>query len=296
MKRSVARLLGRAAAVTVLASLLAACSGQFWVNTLVPRWGYDRHSDIDYGAQARQTLDIYVPDNPAPGHPVVVFFYGGSWQSGDKQGYRFVGQALASQGITAVLPDYRLYPQVSFPAFVEDGAAAVAWTRRHIGDYGGDAAHLFVAGHSAGAHIAALLATDPAYLAAAGLSRNDLAGLIGLAGPYDFLPIRSPTLQRIFAPKAEWPRTQPIRFVDGSEPPMLLLHGAADATVEPKNTTNMAAEVEAKGGSVKVKIYPDVNHVMLLAPLAATLRFKGDELARIVDFINEQILDRLGSV
>lgn len=282
--------------MSVLSSLLTACSGQFWVNTLVPRWGYDRYSDIEYGAQARQTLDIYVPDEPAAGHPVVVFFYGGSWQSGDKRGYRFVGQALASRGITAVLPDYRLYPQVTFPAFVEDGAAALAWTQRHIDDYGGEAANLVVAGHSAGAHIAALLATDPTYLAEVGLSRRDLAGMVGLAGPYDFLPIRDPTLQRIFAPKAAWPRTQPIRFVDASAPPMLLLHGAADTTVKLENTINMAAAVEANHGAVKVKIYPGVNHVMLLAPLAAALRYKGDELDRIVDFVNEQTADRPGSV
>ncbi|HET7314426.1 alpha/beta hydrolase [Salinisphaera sp.] len=282
----------QAAAVSLLASLLAACSGQFWVNTLVPRWGYDRHSDIAYGNLPRQKLDIYTPDEPAAGHPVVVFFYGGGWQSGNKDGYRFVGQALASRGITAVLPDYRLYPAVRFPAFIEDGAAAVAWTRQHIGAYGGNACHLFVAGHSAGAHIAAMLATDGAYLAAAGASIHDLAGFIGLAGPYDFLPIKGPTLQKIFAPKSNWPNTQPINFVDGDEPPMLLLHGGADTTVRPENTINMAAKVNQSGGSAKVKIYPGVTHIMLIAPLAATLRFMGDELDQIADFVSLRVTDR----
>ncbi|WP_232226092.1 alpha/beta hydrolase [Salinisphaera hydrothermalis] len=296
MSRRGRQRLMRAATVSLLGPLLAACSGQFWVNTLVPRWGYDRHSDIAYGDQPRQKLDVYAPDKPAPGHPVVVFFYGGSWQTGNKDGYRFVGEALASRGITAVLPDYRLYPQVKFPTFVDDGAAAVAWTRAHIADYGGDACHLFVAGHSAGAHIAAMLATNATYLNDAGASVRDLSGFIGLSGPYDFLPIKDPALQKIFAPKSEWPRTQPIHFVDGNEPPMLLLHGGADTTVLPKNTTNLAAKVNEDGGSAKVKIYPGVNHVMLLAPLAAALRFKGDELDRIADFVNLQVADRPCSV
>lgn len=282
----------RVAAVSLLGPLLAACSGQFWINTLVPRWGYVRHADIAYGDQSRQTLDVYAPDKPAPGHPVVVFFYGGSWQTGDKDGYRFVGEALASRGITAVLPNYRLYPQVTFPAFIDDGAAAVAWTKHHIGAYGGHACHLFVAGHSAGAQIAAMLATNGRYLANAGVSIHDLSGFIGLSGPYDFLPIKDATLKKIFAPKSEWPRTQPIHFVDGDEPPMLLLHGGADTTVLPKNTTNMAAKVNEYGGSAKVKIYPGVDHVMLIAPLAAALRFKGDELDRIENFVNLHISDR----
>lgn len=282
--------------VSLASGLLAACSGQFWVNTLVPRWGYQRHADIAYGTDPRQRLDVYVPDTPAPGHPVVVFFYGGSWQEGSKDGYRFVGQALASRGITAVLPDYRLYPQVRFPSFVEDSAAAVAWVHAHISDYDGAACHLFVAGHSAGAYNAAMLATDGRYLAADGLSVADLSGFIGMSGPYDFLPIKDPTLQAIFAPRARWPRTQPIHFVSGDEPPMLLLHGAADQTVFPKNSKNLAAAVNASGGNAKVKIYPGVNHVMLVAPLAATLRFKGDELDQIADFVTDHVADSACSV
>lgn len=281
-----------ALAAIMLSTLLTACSGQFWVNTLMPRWGYQRHADIAYGHEHRQALDIYVPDKPAAGHPVVVFFYGGSWQEGNKDGYQFVGQALASRGITAVLPDYRLWPEVKFPTFVEDGAQAVAWTQAHIGEYGGNACHLFVAGHSAGAQIAALLATNRDYLAAAGSSISALSGFIGMSGPYDFLPITDPVLQQIFAPKSHWPASQPIRFVDGDEPPTLLLHGAADTTVLPKNTTNMAAKIKAVGGEVKVKIYPGVNHVMLLAPLAAALRFKGDELDQVSGFVKDHVPDR----
>lgn len=281
--------------MSLVAGLLAACSGQFWVNTLTPPWGHARHADIAYGDLARQHLDIYSPSEPAPGRPVVVFFYGGSWQEGNKDGYRFVGQALASRGITAVIPDYRLYPQVTFPDFIEDGAAAVAWTRAHIGDYGGNGQDLFLAGHSAGAHIAAMLAVAPEYLAAANVPREDIRGLIGMAGPYDFLPITDPTLQTIFAPESDWPRTQPINFVDASVPPTLLLHGLADKTVLPKNTRHMAEQINASGGNAKTKYYPDVTHVMLIAPLAAVLRFKGDELDTIAAFVKEHATDSLSS-
>ena len=281
--------------MSLVAGLLTACSGQLWVNTLTPPWGHTRHADIAYGELARQHLDVYTPSEPAPGRPVMVFFYGGSWQEGNKDGYRFVGQALASRGITAVIPDYRLYPQVTFPGFIEDGAAAVAWTRAHIGDYGGNEQNLFLAGHSAGAHIAAMLAVAPDYLAAAGVPRAEIRGLVGLAGPYDFLPITDPTLQTIFAPEARWPLTQPINFVDARVPPTLLLHGLADETVLAKNTRHMAEKINASGGNATTKYYPGVTHVMLIAPLAAVLRFKGDELDTIAAFVNDHATDSLNS-
>ncbi|MES1947556.1 alpha/beta hydrolase [Salinisphaera sp. C84B14] len=277
----------------VVSSLLAACSGQFWANALTPRWGYDRHADIAYGDLERQTLDVYVPNEHAAGAPVVVFFYGGSWQSGNKNGYRFVGQALASRGFIAVLPDYRLYPPTTFPGFVEDGAKAVAWAQAHAADYGGNAENLFVSGHSAGAHIAAMLATDGRYLNAAGSSVSALAGFVGMAGPYDFLPIRDPVLQEIFAPREDWPQSQPIEFVDGDEPPMLLMHGAADKTVLPKNSRNLAARVNEVGGSAELEIYPKTSHIGLIAPLVAPLRGTGSELDDFAAFINKVASDSL---
>ncbi|ROO24533.1 alpha/beta hydrolase [Salinisphaera orenii MK-B5] len=284
--------MARALVVSLVSGLLAACSGQFWANALTPRWGYDRHADIAYADGDRQRLDVYVPDRLAAGAPVVVFFYGGSWQDGDKAGYRFVGQALASRGFIAVLPDYRLYPPARFPAFVEDGARAVAWALEHAADYGGDPGHLFVAGHSAGAHIAAMLAADRRYLAAAGASVGDLAGLVGMAGPYDFLPIEDPVLQAIFAPRAAWARTQPIHFVTGEAPPMLLMHGAADRTVAPENSRNMASRVNDRGGEARLKIYPETTHVGLIAPLAAPLRLAGNQLDDITDFVTKVVSDR----
>jgi acetyl esterase/lipase len=156
---------------------------------------------------------------------VVVFFYGGSWQSGSRDTYRFLGSALARRGIVTVVPDYRVYPEVTFPTFLEDGAAAVDWVRDNVARYGGDRERIVLMGHSAGAHMAAMLAIDGRWLAKVGVEpRRDIAGLVGLAGPYDFLPIRDPTLQLLFE-GANRPETQPVTFVEGGEAPALLITG-----------------------------------------------------------------------
>ncbi len=272
--------------MSLLSALVAACSGQALINTLTPSWGYTLHEDIAYANGARQKLDVYVPDELAPGAPAVVFFYGGSWQFGDKDSYKFVAQALTSRGIIAVLPDYRLHPEVTFPAFVKDGAQAVAWTRAHIQAYGGNACNLFVAGHSAGAQIAALLVTNRRYLDAVGVSVDDVAGFIGMAGPYEFLPITDPDLQAIFAPRHDWPLSQPVNYVSGNEPPMLLMHGSADTTVHPEDSRILARKINPAGGEAELKIYEGVAHVRLLAPLAAPLRFLGPQLDHIDGFIS----------
>ncbi|MDN5937253.1 MAG: alpha/beta hydrolase [Salinisphaera sp.] len=261
------------AALPAAAMLLTGCSGQAVINTLTPTWGYRLHADIAYGEQPRQKLDVYVPDDAVAGAPVVVFFYGGRWSEGQKEHYKFVGEALTSRGYITAIPDYRLYPQVTFPAFVEDGARAIAWMHAHISEYGGDPNKLFVMGHSAGAHIAAMLATDARYLAAVGGGPAWLAGMIGLAGPYDFLPITAADLKIIFGPKSAWPASQPVHFVDGDEPPMLLLHGKADTTVSPKNSIALARAVEQTGGRAKLILYPGVGHIRLIATMAFLLRW-----------------------
>lgn len=189
------RLAGASAAGAVLAAM-AGCSGQALINGLTPSGGYSKTADLAYGEQPRQRLDVYVPEDAAPGAPVVLYFYGGRWEQGSKAGYKFLAQALTSRGFVAVIADYRLYPQVKFPAFVEDGARAVAWVREHAGDYGADPNKLVLMGHSAGAHIAAMLTLDEQYLAAVGgTPKTWLAGTIGLAGPYDFLPLEADDLK-----------------------------------------------------------------------------------------------------
>ncbi len=280
------RLLALAAA-TPLA--LSACSVSRLVQAVTPTGHYRRTDGIAYGEGERRRLDLFVPNPIAErgegAHaPVVVFFYGGSWQRGQRTNYGFVGEALASRGFVVAVADYRVYPDVTFPGFVEDAASAVAWMRRNARRYGGDPSRLVVAGHSAGAHIAMLVALDRDYLAAAG-APDAIAAAVGLSGPYDFLPLTSERLKGVFGAHDALSRTQPTRFVRADAPPLLLLHGSDDTTVAPRNAQRLADHVLAAGGRVEVKLYPGVGHIGLLARLAAPLRGGETVLDDITTFV-----------
>ena len=207
--------------------------------------------DVPYAKGARRMLDICRP-RTAVAAPVVVFFYGGGWRSGNKRLYRYVARALARRGYVAVLPDYRIYPEVRYPDFLDDGAGAVRWAKDNVAAFGGDPQRIFLMGHSAGAHIAAMLAVDPVWLRKIGLvPGRDIAGLIGLAGPYDFLPLRDEMLKIIFG-GADRLETQPICHVAPGAPPALLLTGDADDVVDPGNSTRFAERLRAAGNDATV--------------------------------------------
>jgi len=226
---------------------------------------------IPYAETSRHTLDVGRPKNAA-GAPVVVFFYGGAWRSGYKELYRYVGKALARRGYVAVIPDYRIFPEARYPDFVEDGARVVRWVKDNVSRFGGDPDKIFLKGHSAGAHIAAMLAIDSSWLGAVGLEpARDIAGLIGLAGPYDFMPLRDATLAVIFG-GANRPETQPIFHVAPGAPPALLLTGGKDWLVEPGNATRLAARLPAAGNVATVRTYRRVGHFAIVAALAPLLR------------------------
>jgi acetyl esterase/lipase len=274
-----------ALAALPLAALTVACSPVVVVNALVPRGGYTVARDIAYGDGAARRLDVYRPAASAP-LPVVVFFYGGSWQTGSKDEYLFIGQALASRGFVSVIPNYRLYPETRYPGFLEDSAAAVRWTRDHASEYGGDPHRLFLMGHSAGAYNVAMLALDGAWLEQVGMDpKRDLSGVVGLAGPYDFLPLTDPVLKLIFGPPDGLAATQPINYVSAGAPPMFLAAGDADTTVDPGNVTRLAARLRADGDPVETKFYPGINHTRLAGALAWPLRFLAPVLTDVVGFM-----------
>lgn len=254
-----------------------------WLNALTSEAGYEVCTSIPYGVDARQTLDVYSPAKAASA-PVVVFFYGGSWQTGSKESYLFAAVALAKRGHVIVVPDYRLYPEVRYPAFLEDGALAVKWAKHNARTYGGDPGRLFVMGHSAGAYIAAMLAIDDRWLARAGLSpQADIAGLVGLSGPYDFLPLKDRTLKTIFG-GAERRETQPIAHVSGHEPPALLITGQLDRTVAPGNSKRLAARLREAGSRVQLVTIWNLGHLETIGSLAPVLRFFAPTLRHIDDF------------
>lgn len=228
-------------------------------------------------------LDRYEP-RAAP-RACVVFFYGGSWRSGERGWYRFVGRALAERGYRVLIPDYRKAPRFLFPSFMEDAARAVAEARRtHCQDPDGASLPMFLSGHSAGAHIAALLATDARYLAAHDLHPRQLAGVVGLAGPYDFLPMTAPDVIEVFRGDPNLHDSQPIHFVDGDEPPMQLIHGEQDRTVYPKNSRRLAEALRERGVRAELSILPDAGHVGLLLSLRPGSRQTVlDTLAAFID-------------
>ncbi len=271
-----------------LSTFLSACSPVGLLNAISPTDSYNKTSAIAYGSDPRQRLDIYVPTAKKAGPtPVVLFFYGGSWNSGERNDYRFVGEALASKGYVAVIADYRLYPQVRYPDFLKDGAHAFAWVHQHIAVYGGDPEHMFVMGHSAGGYNAAMLALDPRLLAEVNLSASDMRGWIGLAGPYDFLPIENPDVRPVFFHPNSPPDSQPINHVTASAPPALLMAAEKDDLVNPKrNTGGLAKRLREAGVPVSEHYYDNVSHISLVAALSRPLRYKApalDEIARFID-------------
>lgn len=270
---------------------LAACSLLTTFDALVPkdRGGVRVASAIAYGEGPRRKLDVYAPrGGPGRARPVIVFFYGGSWSSGVRAGYAFVGRALAAQGFVVVVPDYRLVPEVRYPAFVEDGAAAVRWTAGHAAEYGGDPTRIVLMGHSAGAYIAAMLAVDERWL---GQGRGVIKGLVGLAGPYDFAPFDVAASRAAFG---DWPRpaeTQPVTWAGAGDPPALLLVGSNDTTVRPRNSEALAARLRKGGVDAELRSYSKVGHVGVLLALARPFRGKAPALRDASEFVR-RVADR----
>ena len=228
-------------------------------------------TSIAYTEGARHALDVCRPKT-ATAAPVVVFFYGGGWRSGSKRTYRYVAKALARCSYVAVLPDYRIYPPARYPDFLDDGARAVRWVKDNAKRFGGDPAKIFLMGHSAGAHIAAMLAIDATWLQKVGLAPGrDIAGLIGISGPYDFLPLKDETLKIIFG-GADRPETQPISYVTPGAPPALLLTGGKDDVVGAGNSTRLAEKLRAAGNEATVVIYPRIGHYIIVAAIAPIIR------------------------
>jgi len=230
-------------------------------------------ASIAYAEGARHTLDVCRPKAAAAAAaaPVVVFFYGGGWRSGSKTLYRYVAKALARRGYVAVLPDYRVYPPAHYPDFLHDGAQAVRWVKDNVQEFGGDPQKIFLMGHSAGAHIAAMLAVDPTWLHEVGLNPGrDIAGLIGISGPYDFLPLKDEILQIIFG--GNRPQTQPIYHVAPGAPPALLLTGDKDNVVDAGNSTRFAERLRAAGNDATAVVYRRIGHYLIIAALAPIIR------------------------
>ena len=290
------RLIGASVILIITLGTLAACAPVTLINALTPSFSYKKTTGIAYasGGNPRQQLDVYQPSDAtfaARPRPVIVFFYGGAWQEGLRSDYLFFAEALTQRGYVVVVPDYRVYPEVKYPEFLNDGAAAVAWATTHADRYGGDQSRIFLMGHSAGAHIAAMLALDTTYLDKQRVTRTALKGLIGLAGPFDFLPLTEPNVIALFASEPKLELTQPIHYVSAasgkSTPPVLLLHGDKDERVMLKNSVNLARELRAVGVKVELDVLPGLDHADIIAKFTRLLRGDGKVVDRVDQFIRD---------
>jgi acetyl esterase/lipase len=281
--------MSRRIALTGLAGLLATGCGRlaFLAANLPAAFGaHRRHTNLSYGPDPKHRLDVYVPNKTSEAAPaLVVFWHGGRWRFGDKSDYRFVGAALAELGLVAVLPNYRHYPEVKMPGFMDDAARAARWAAEHAFEHGADPRRLYLMGHSAGAHMAALLTLDQRYFASIAQRPPHVVGMIGLSGAYDFLPLREADVQDMFGPPQNYPDSQPINFVRSDAPPMLLIHGLDDETVLPRNSRNLAAALDARGVPVTLKLYSKVAHADTVAALSLPARGRAPTLADIRAFV-----------
>lgn len=283
----------RSAFVVLSALFVTGCSYISLATVNLLSLGFDGEvvKDVAYGNSGSQKVDIYLPEQlqgDSQSMPVVVFFHGGAWRDGSKGLYRFVGATLASRGFVVVVPDYRKYPEVVFPVFIEDTAAAIAWTLDNIGQYGGNPDHLFISGHSSGAHMGALVLTDQRYLAEYDISPDQVSGFIGLSGPYSFTP-QEENIIEVFGDMTDYRPMQVDNFVDGGEPPMLLLHGLDDRTVGRINIDRLQPVLEDNGVEVTSRFYPDTDHTGILANFSAPYQADSELLQDMIDFMHAQM-------
>lgn len=275
--------------LTVMSSFfMAGCSATRVLNAVASSSSYTLNANIAYGTQPRQKLDIYTPTTipPTSGWPVVVFFYGGSWNTGSRAQYQFVAEALATRGVLTLVADYRLYPEVRYPDFLSDSAQALAYGLDHAAQLGGNPKRVFVMGHSAGGYNAAMLALDARWLQAAGHAPSELAGWIGLAGPYDFYPITNPDAKPVFFHPNYPANSQPIGFASPDAPRSFLAAAADDNLVNPqRNTQQLADKLKAAGVPVTLKLYLRASHTTLIGAFAWPLRWIAPVLDDVQAFI-----------
>jgi acetyl esterase/lipase len=238
--------------------------------------------DIAYGSLGRQKLDVYMPKTTTSETQVLFFLYGGSWDSGNKSSYAFMGKTFSKEGFITVVADYRLYPKVTFPAFVNDAALAFAKTKSMFPDR-----QIFISGHSAGAQIGALLTLDDTYLAKHDLSAcRDISGFIGIAGPYDF-EIKAEKFRQIF-PEPTRPQSQAVNFTSGKKPPVLLLHGKRDTTVHPEDSVILSQKLKASGNDTQVRIYNGIGHINIIAALTPMLGLIANTRQDMTSFMKQK--------
>jgi acetyl esterase/lipase len=275
---------------------LAGCSSLGVLNAVLPKDSASSlaASDVAFGDDPRQRLDVYVPEKgqAEAKRGVVVFVYGGSWSNGARGDYSFAGRAFAAQGFVTIVADYRLVPDHPYPAFVQDTGAVVAWAHRNAAQYGGDGTRIFLVGHSAGAYNAMMVALAPEFLMDAGISPEVIKGVAGLAGPYEFLPLENAATIAAFGhlPPDDLAATQPLNRPAQNiyAPPAFLATGDEDTTVRLRNVPLLAEALRATGHVAETRIYRGIGHAGLVLALSRPLRGRAPVLEDVADFFRRQ--------
>lgn len=236
------------------------------------------------GESPQQKVGVYRTAGDDTLKPVIIFFHGGSWRSGNPDDYGFVARALVPEGFTVVLAGYRLMPGGEYPAMLEDTASAIAWTEKNVARYGGDPDQVIVAGHSAGAYNIVQVALERRWLNDKASDASVIKGVIGLSGPYDFYPFDSDSTKAAFGGAADPEMTQPIHHVRTDAPPMLLVHGEKDTLVGPHNTVTLSAAITEAGGAADAIYFAEMDHNAPLIALASPWRRNRNVLDTIVNF------------
>ena len=280
----------RVGLAALMAAMTSACSPLSLFATFTPKDAAKvEDKGARYAAGPRGGIDVYAPPVAHGPAPVAIFFYGGSWDSGRRQDYGWAARAIAAQGFLTLVPDYRLYPEVRFPSFIDDGAQAVRWAVDHAAELGGDPSRIVLIGHSAGAYNAAMLALDPRYLAAAGVKPGVIKGFAGLPGPYAFLPLDGPITRQTFGEASDLEATQPTRYARADAPPAFLATGDKDTTVRPRNTRKLAAALHDRGAKVEERHYAGLDHAGTVLALSRPFRSKSTLFADMTAFLKAAV-------
>ena len=268
------------------------------VNGITSSGGVGVSKDILYGDEPSQDLDVYYPKPLAQAmktqsaitniYPMVVFVHGGSWESGSKEQYAFVGQSLAQAGYVTAVINYRKAPDHVYPDYVKDAAQAIAWSINNAVSLHADPARLAVMGHSAGAFNAVAAVANEDFLAPYGVKPTDIATVVGIAGPYSY-DFRKFSSASAFGANATPDQVMPDRQIKGAQPPYLLLTAEKDQMVHATNTTKMTQALQAAGVSVKTSEIKGASHATSIGAMAPPLRWINDVRAQVVTYLDETL-------
>lgn len=281
--------------VALLALAAAGCSSRELAELVLVGNHFTEVRDIPFAGPDGPRLDVYSPEGLDAPAPVAIFFYGGRWQSGSKATYRLLADALTRRGIVTVVPDYTLYPEATFPRWVEEGAKAVAWARTNAAAHGGDPDRIFLVGHSAGAHTAVLLTVDERYLRDEGVDPEAIRGTVSISGPVA-TRWTDADVQALMGPQSGWPKSYPESYIDEREGPFLFLHGGGDETLRPRNSMTLARLVRQRGGCARGIVYPGVGHIEIIVALMAPWLRRAPVRDDLVEFITDPRTCSLGEI